>query len=921
MNSLNFYKSKVSGFLTILLCCCIVLLYSTSTYAQQPGANLDQARNGTPLVPISPINWVNGNAGASNSHYIEGHAIPYRVVMSNLPLDGTVVTIELEYDATQGGKHAIEFIVQYQHLEPHLTEFGHSAEVVNPRLGFEAVTPAVANTWPIPAPPTLGSEIPGEPAATFNALPAAQRVMSLFGGTFSGATPIQYVTVESLALAQAKISFSVTFVPTSATAILAWAGHIATHATWGEGRTAVDINGSPYHTRLIDWNLTNLGNQDRSLNAEAVYDIPPCEFSGPGDLCTNSVGTYTVDFDSTSFSYLWSITQNGTNAFFVGGVNNTASVDVNSGTQAGSFTLSVTVSQTDNGVTFSTTCSTEVVVNPGPSCDISGLDEVCPGSTNVYSGPPGLSSYSWSISGDGTISGSTTSQDVTVDAGSTCPGSYTLSLTTSDGTGCESTCEFDVSVDDNEDPLISGVGDDAIILCPDVPVFSEPTASDNCTADPSLTFEDVTTPGDCPQEYSVTRTWTATDGCGNTSTASQTISVEDNSAPEISGVGDPFTVECPAVLVFSEPSASDNCDDDPLLTFEDVTTPGDCPQEYSVTRTWTATDACGNSSQASQTITVEDNTAPEITGVGGPETIECPATPQFSEPFASDLCDDNPLLTFEDVTTPGDCPQEYSVTRTWTATDACGNSSQASQTITVEDNTAPDITGVGGPETIECPATPQFSEPFASDLCDDNPLLTFEDVTTPGDCPQEYSVTRTWTATDACGNSSQASQTITVEDNTAPEITGVGGPETIECPATPLFSEPSASDLCDDNPLLTFEDVTTPGDCPQEYSVTRTWTATDACGNSSQASQTITVEDNTAPEITGVGGGPETIECPATPLFSEASASDLCDDNPLLTFEDVTTPGDCPQEYSVTRTWTATDACGNSSQASPDDHR
>ena len=212
MNSLYFYKSKVSGFLTILLCCCMVLLYSTSTNAQQPGADLDQARNGTPLVPISPVNWVNGNAGAQNSHYIEGHAIPYRVVMTNLPIDGTVVTLELEYDATHGGKHAIEFIVQYQHLEPHLTEFGHAQELVNPRLGYEAVTPAVANTWPIPNPPTLGSEIPGEPVASFLALPASERLMSIFGGTFSGATPIQYVNVQSLALAQASISFSVTFV-------------------------------------------------------------------------------------------------------------------------------------------------------------------------------------------------------------------------------------------------------------------------------------------------------------------------------------------------------------------------------------------------------------------------------------------------------------------------------------------------------------------------------------------------------------------------------------------------------------------------------------------------------------------------------------------------------------------------------------
>ena len=87
------------------------------------------------------------------------------------------------------------------------------------------------------------------------------------------------------------------------------------------------------------------------------------------------------------------------------------------------------------------------------------------------------------------------------------------------------------------------------------------------------------------------------------------------------------------------------------------------------------------------------------------------------------------------------------------------------------------------------------------------------------------SIMRTWTATDACGNSSQASQTIYVEDNTAPEITGVGPNDTVVCPDEPVFSEPTASDLCDPNPSLTYEDDTIPGNCPDEYTITRTWTA------------------------------------------------------------------------------------------------
>ncbi len=141
-----------------------------------------------------------------------------------------------------------------------------------------------------------------------------------------------------------------------------------------------------------------------------------------------------------------------------------------------------------------------------------------------------------------------------------------------------------------------------------------------------------------------------------------------------------------------------------------------------------------------------------ISGVGPDGTIECPDEPQFSSPSATDACDDDPSLTFEDERTDGDCPQEYSVTRTWTATDACGNTSTATQTINVIDITPPVISGVGPDGTIECPDEPQFSSPSATDACDDDPSLTFEDERTDGDCPQEYSVTRTWTATDACGN-------------------------------------------------------------------------------------------------------------------------------------------------------------------------
>ena len=107
------------------------------------------------------------------------------------------------------------------------------------------------------------------------------------------------------------------------------------------------------------------------------------------------------------------------------------------------------------------------------------------------------------------------------------------------------------------------------------------------------------------------------------STDSQTVTIFDETAPVISGVEDDYTVECPEDYKFSEPTVSDTCDSAPSLTYEDKDDRDECGLG-SITRTWTATDCAGNTSSTSQTITVEDNVAPVIDGVGEDFTVECP---------------------------------------------------------------------------------------------------------------------------------------------------------------------------------------------------------------------------------------------------------------------------------------------------------
>ncbi|NNK79954.1 MAG: hypothetical protein HKO93_00525, partial [Flavobacteriales bacterium] len=63
-------------------------------------------------------------------------------------------------------------------------------------------------------------------------------------------------------------------------------------------------------------------------------------------------------------------------------------------------------------------------------------------------------------------------------------------------------------------------------------------------------------------------------------------------------------IECGEVLpeVPDDIFATDNCDNDVTITFEEIQSGFDCP--YVVTRTWTASDDCGNETTLTQNITV-----------------------------------------------------------------------------------------------------------------------------------------------------------------------------------------------------------------------------------------------------------------------------------------------------------------------------
>jgi hypothetical protein len=177
-------------------------------------------------------------------------------------------------------------------------------------------------------------------------------------------------------------------------------------------------------------------------------------------------------------------------------------------------------------------------------------------------------------------------------------------------------------------------------------------------------------------------------------------------------------------------------------------------------------------------------------------------------------------------------------------------------TVNVNDRTAPVITSIPANVTVSCATeVPSFNDAavIASDNCGGPVTITHSDVTTAGSCVNRYTIARTYTATDVCGNSSSQTQTITVDDQAAPVITGCPGDQTF-CETTDnIFSIPatiSATDNCNGVVNITYQvsgATNRIGSGNNASGVFNTgistiiWSAADICGNISTCTTIVTI--------------------------------------------------------------------------------
>ena len=488
-----------------------------------------------------------------------------------------------------------------------------------------------------------------------------------------------------------------------------------------------------------------------------------------------------------------------------------------------------------------------------------------------------------------------------------------IELQVIDVNGLENHCTVAIEVLDKIPPVITSCASDITISCDDnindLTITGSTIVEDNCTAD--INFSDESSLNEC-NVGEIIRTFVATDGSGNSVSCQQRITVEDNTAPVIQ-----FSEDITLVCVdnndeLAKPTVEDNCGVF-AFSFEDFFKENtECIQVF--TRTWEVLNLCTDEkvSQKVEITLLNDLTLPQFSDVPTDITASCDVSPvpDFIDPIISDVCDND--VTVETFTTDeaGSCPETRILTRTYLATDDCGNSNSFTQTIRLIDTQGPSFVNFPLDQTINCDENIMEEIPSIFDNCDPNPTITFTDVATEGDCTDEILLARTFTATDACGNVTEAIQQFRFVDNVPPIIRGQTEDFTQSC-AFPIPSfDLGAIDNCDDDLDIEVIDNSVEGDCPNEEVVTRFFIVTDDCGNEIRDTIVISLVDNQAPIII-----PDnlvenlTINCNQAFPVINFTLIDNCD-NDIEIVETISSTGDAC-DMTVIRTFTATDDCGN----------
>jgi len=632
-----------------------------------------------------------------------------------------------------------------------------------------------------------------------------------------------------------------------------------------------------------------------------VTNLPAIQASGNTTICPSS--TVQLSIASAGTAYQWYR-------------NDEAIEGANSATYAagisGNYSVGVTI---EGNVQISAPISVTVVDNVPPSPNVATLPTL-----NV-SAPVTITNYpTASDNCRGTIT-ATTNSPLTFTQG----GTFTIIWNYNDGNGNTTSQSQQVVVtrNDNTPPVLNNVPNNITVSCASIPSAASVTAIDDLDGSVPVTLTETTTRNadintTAHYNYIITRTWSASDASGNTTTVSRTITVVDNQAPAfgvINNINVPAAMNTNGANVNYNVVAVDACGSPIAYSYTILS--GSFFAIGTTTVQVTATDVSGNSASASFTVRVSDTQAPIITAPAGITVNTNPGSAfatgiNLGQPSVSDNSGSGVVIT-------NNAPSQFPIgntTVTWTATDAAGNSATATQVVRVNDIEFPVLTA---PATVTVGTN--NSQAFATNVSLGTPTATDNSgsVNISNNAPNQFpigSTTITWTATDASGNQVTATQIIIVVDNEVPVLVAPSN-KTVSTNAGVNFATGVSLGTASgyDNSGLAV-DIT--NNAPAVYNLGTnpvTWTIKDAFGNTATAIQIITVVDTESPVISNLSN--IIVDAPSgsnTAIVASLGTPTATDNVQLLSLTN-NASGNVYPIGTTSIEWTAIDAAGNKTTA------
>ncbi|CAM3719567.1 hypothetical protein FSS13T_13570 [Flavobacterium saliperosum S13] len=421
-------------------------------------------------------------------------------------------------------------------------------------------------------------------------------------------------------------------------------------------------------------------------------------------------------------------------------------------------------------------------------------------------------------------------------------GNIVVTVTATDAAGLTDIEEVTLTAKDETPPVLTPGTDQDVTLGSDCKIEIPNvlgSATDNCSG---VSIVQVPASGELVSSShngNVVVTVTATDAAGLTDIEEVTLTAKDETPPVLTpgtdqGVvlGSDCKIEIPNVLG----SAIDNCSG---VTIVQVPAAGEfvsSSHNGEVVVTVTATDAAGLTDIEEVTLTAKDETPPTIncpSNISQPnDTGLCSAVVNYVAPVGNDNCSGQSTVQIAGLASGAVFPVGVT-TNTFEVTDAAGNKSSCSFTVTVSDNEAPLVPELSD-ITEECSVV--VSAPATTDNCSEIVIGTTND---PLEYNEQGSYVIHWSFDDGNGNISQANQNVIIDDVTLPTITCPSDINLTACQDTATWALPEMQDNCSGVSLEQISGPESGSLFENGTTTTISYRATDVGGNTATCSFTV----------------------------------------------------------------------------------